>query len=383
VVRWFPVVACAISMIAGGVLSAAPARACGGGVATREVDGSVANAQRIVVSIHDGVTDVITQIGVPVTTADYGALLPVPSEPTLDPEPVPNSDLEALDRTTTPSIVVQGSDSVGGEGSGCACGSEEAAGVKSAGGHGDSSVDVSSPVEIGPVTAVVLSAPDGASVRAWLDDNGFAIPTEHEALVDEYSGTGRYFIAIKRSESAATGVPTSVGVHFTLNEEHGELPLRFARLGAASQVTFTVIVAAPDFTIPAAPFVVRTLDDLSAPLLRQSYARAVAEASIRDGELGFVVEGGWIGADLRSVGSLSTLLALGNSRVTRVTTILPRSELTTDAHFTDTIVGDLPPQSRLLSSTVPLGPSSAAALVLAFLLRRPRTRRFVEPTKSA
>ena len=74
------------------------ARACGGGVVTRMQSGTIgANAQRILISVHGGTTDVITQIGVPATTADYGVLIPVPSAPTLDPSPVASADIDVLD----------------------------------------------------------------------------------------------------------------------------------------------------------------------------------------------------------------------------------------------------------------------------------------------
>ena len=95
---------------------------------------------------------------------------------------------------------------------------------------------VSEPVAIGPVTAVTLTADTGDAVNAWLADNGFVIPAADQALVADYAGPGRYFIAIRRSDTAATQVPSSVGVHFTLAGDQRALPMRFARLGAAPTV---------------------------------------------------------------------------------------------------------------------------------------------------
>ena len=76
--------------------AARAAHACGGGVVTIPSGTIAADAQRILISVHGGVTDVITQIGVPETTANYGVLIPVPGEPTLDAKPVPSSELETL-----------------------------------------------------------------------------------------------------------------------------------------------------------------------------------------------------------------------------------------------------------------------------------------------
>jgi hypothetical protein len=378
---YLAVVGALLASVAIGV--ARPARACGGGVVTREVAGTVGNAQRIVVSIHAGVTDVVTQIGVPETTEDYGALLPVPAEPTLDPNPVPASELDALDRATRPRIYLSSGGGGSAEESGCLCGLEEAAGEGSKSSRGgDASVNVSSPVDIGPVTAVVLSAEDGGAVTTWLGDNGFAIPVGDQALVDEYAGPGRYFIALKRNDSAATGAPTSIGVHFTLPMEHGELPLRFARLGAASEVTFTVFVAASETMVPAAPFAIRTLDELDVALLRSSYAHAVAEASTRDGGLGFVIEGTWPASELESnVGSLSNLLSLQGLRLARLTTILPDEVLTTDAHFTETYA-ETPPRDRSVYSSLGFGRAGVAVVGLVFLSRRPRSRRLAQRARS-
>ena len=94
-------------------------------------------------------------------------------------------------------------------------------------------MQVSQPVTIGPVTAVTLTADTGDAINAWLGDNGFVIPAASQSIVDAYAGPGRYFIAIRRSDTAATGGPTSVGLHFTLGGDERGLPLRFARLGAA------------------------------------------------------------------------------------------------------------------------------------------------------
>jgi hypothetical protein len=357
------------------------ARACGGGVVTTttEKEGTVANAQRIVVSIHDRITEVITQIGVPETGADYAALLPVPNEPTLDPQPVPASELDALDEATKPRVFVTKyeSEGDGGGGIGCFCAGSD---VAKSGGDAPlrGGVEVSHPVEIGPVTAVVLTATDGSAVTAWLAANGFVIPASHQALVDEYTGAGRYFVAIKRNESVATGGATSIGVHFTLPVEHGELPLRFARLGAASKVTFTVFVSADRTAAPAAPFVTRTLNDLDGALIRdESYASAVAEASTRKGSLGFVIEGSFTPLDLAGrVGShVGALLGAGNRQIARLTTILPNDALTADAHFTTTFTNTVPRERYLTSAFDPSRPSALAAC-LAFLLRRPRRRSY-------
>ena len=47
---------------------------------------------------------------------------------------------------------------------------------------------------------------------------------ERPPVVDAYAGPGRYFIAIRRNDTAATGGATSVGVHFTLAGRRARSP---------------------------------------------------------------------------------------------------------------------------------------------------------------
>jgi hypothetical protein len=358
------VVSCAFGLVR-------PAKACGGGVVTTtELDTSVGATQRVVMGVHDGVTDIVVQIGVPETTADYGALLPEPYEPTLDPNPVSASELDALDEQTAPQVFETDAGDDGGIGCPCVMGSME----------GDAKgtprdVDVSQPTDIGPVTAVVITATDGAALRAWLGDNGFKIPAKHDALIDEYSGPARYFIALKRNQAAATGGPTSIGVHFTLPVAHAELPLRFARLGAASKVTFTVFIAAPETLVPAPPFETTTLAGLDGLTLRLfGYAAAVEAVSARNGGHGFVLEGSYRLSELDArLGALGRLLGGGDPTISRLTTITTKSSLDTDAHFTEAFTDDVP-RERFLSNKLDVSKASAVMLVLALLARRPRRR---------
>lgn len=107
-----------VLLITGASFMAVPvARACGGGVVAPQAATIGADAQRIILAVHDGVTDVITQLGVSRTTADYGVLIPVPSQPTLDAKPVASADLDVVFNGTAPSIGI----SVPDDGPSCGC----------------------------------------------------------------------------------------------------------------------------------------------------------------------------------------------------------------------------------------------------------------------
>jgi uncharacterized protein DUF2330 len=360
----------------GSVLTAVRAsRACGGGVVTTTQAGTIgADAQRIFISVHGGMTDVITQIGVPATTADYGVLIPVPSEPTLDPTPVASAEIDTLDSWTTPSIMIRTSD---GDGGGChiGCGSGAS---KGGGSSVDGGAQVSMPVTIGPVTAVTLTADTGDAINAWLAQNGFAIPAADQSLVGLYAGPGRYFIAIRRSDTAATGGATSVGVHFTLAGDERGLPLRFARLGAGERVGFTVFVVADEVVGPAPPFTALTLHDLDPGILKANgYEAAVLDAVAGNSFHAFVIEGSWISADLSrlQIPSLRPFIPSG-ARLTRLSTLLPSIGLDADVVFDQPFTGPVPHQIYVQRTGAreenPQLAFGAALLAFAALARRRR-----------
>jgi hypothetical protein len=325
-----------------------------------------ADAQRIFLSVRGGNTDVVTQVRVPDTTADYGVLIPVPAAPTLDPVPVSMNDLDSLERKTAPTIYIDA-----GDADGPSCGCPVAGGSSNKSGNLDS-VQVSTPIAIGPVTAVSITADSGDAINTWLTQNGFAIAPADRPIVDAHSGTGRYFIALRRNDSAATGGATSVGVHFSLAGDQRVLPLGFARLGAASTVAFTVVVAADDVVGPAAPFEALTLDALDAGTLRSAgYASAVA-VSAHAGRA-FVLEGSWTAATIAAdIGGRIGGLIGPTGHVTRLSTILPASGLTGDVVFNEP--HEAVKRVRSVEVLVPRAPFALCALGLFFVRRRSRVR---------
>ncbi|MET0593080.1 MAG: DUF2330 domain-containing protein, partial [Polyangiaceae bacterium] len=189
--------ACRLGIVSGaGLCSSIPsASACGGG-GVMSTSGVVMGSQRILMSARaNGTTDMVVQVTVPQTTADYGVLIPVPSEPTLDSRPVSSQELDSLDRNTAPHIE---SPSDGSSGVGCGCASVAADG-------GKGGVIVRDSVNIGPVVAVSLTGDNADAVGAWLTEHGFQLPSSDNETLARYVSAGSYFIAIRRSDSAAAG----------------------------------------------------------------------------------------------------------------------------------------------------------------------------------
>lgn len=372
------------------VLGAHSGAACGGGGVTYSSgSGVVADSQRIVLALHDAetdhpTTDIVAQVGVPAAGEPYGVLIPVPVEPTIDPEPVPLSDLEELDRATAPKLTFETPYASDDEGSGCGCGStkgddDSAGGSTQTSGH----VDVSVPVNLGPATVVVLAADDPGALTAWLDENGFAIPAEQQGIVDPYVASGHRFIALKRSDDAPPEGPSSIGLHYTLPGDHRQLSLAFARLGAAPSVAVTVFVAAPAHVTPDDGFTTLDLDDLDATLLRQSYSKAVANAVSNAGSHAFVLES-TKGNPLGSFSpAFSALLGVNRSPgnvTTRATTIVAATALDTDVRFdgpSHPVSGERTVYAHATSAPLRRGASVGlvALLVAGRALRRRTLRR--------
>jgi len=350
-------------------LRSAPAWACGGGgVASRL--GVTTNAQRVFMSVRaSGRTEIVAQITVPQTTADYGVLIPVPDQPTLDSEPVSAADMNMLDTLTTPVISSQ----THSGGSGCGCMGAGAA-VDGKGGPSKRGVTASDQVMIGPVVAVSLTGDSGEAVRAWLADNGFSLPESDATTLDRYVGAGKYFIAIRRGERAVSGGPTSIGIHYSMAGDHRMLSLGFTRIGAAPQLAITLFLAAPQTIGPSDPFKALTLDELDATTQRlDDYSLAVETAVAARDSKAFVLESATPSSTIASsIPSLSRFID-GNATITRATTVVSRERISDDVVFGTPFAGAVPSQRRVSLEAEHVryaGMGSLPLLLMASALRR-------------
>lgn len=334
------------------ILVAAPreraAHACGAGAVTRA--GSVGvDAQRIFLSVRGGKTEIVVQLIVPRSPSDYGALIPLPAQPTIDAPPVAAAELDALDRATQVEIP----DPSDSGGRGCGCGS-----AADAAGPGGRGVLVET-VEIGPVSAASLRADDSAAVNTWLADSGYVLPAGGRALVEAYAGPGRFFVAVKRS-GAITDTADSLGLHLSLDGDHRGLPLRFTRLGAASRIAFTVFVVAAQAAGPSAPYTTFGVDALDPADAFASYADAVADAVAARGALG---------------ARLATLVEAGHI-LTRYSTVLDAAAISDDADFHGAAPANVARgASSLVVAQHVAGASGLFVLIAAVALARRRTQR--------
>jgi hypothetical protein len=332
--------------------------------------GVVMGAQRVIMSVRaGGTTDMIVQVTVPWTTGDYGVLIPVPSEPTLDNQPVSSAELDALARATAPRIEIHESSS----GMGCGCGEVTSAGAPRGG------VFVSESVNIGPVVAVSLTGDNADAVRAWLTEHKFLLPSGDAETLTRYVSTGSYFIAIRRSETAATGGPTSVGIHYTLQGDHRKLSLGFTKIGAPTILGFTLFIAAPQATGPSAPFAALTLNDLDATRLRSDdYVGAVEAAVASRSSKAFVLEGTTLQSNVASYAPRIAQFMDDGAVITRATTVVGRAQLSDDVAFAAPFSGNIPNMRQVSLSPLRARYASLSALGILFVahvLRRRGRRR--------
>ena len=100
---------------------------------------------------------------------------------------------------------------------------------------GASPVAVLSHQTVGLFDTAVLDARDGASLRAWLDANGFRAPEGIEAVADDYARAGWVFVASKiRRDTEDATVRRIHPLAFTFATARAVYPMRLTGLGGES-----------------------------------------------------------------------------------------------------------------------------------------------------
>jgi hypothetical protein len=320
-----------------------------------------AGAQRILIATRDEVTEVVVEMTVPRTTADYGVLIPVPARPTLDPSPVDSGEIDQVDQATRPQIF---DDSASG-GGGIGCGS-----ASDRGGLNGLGVDVIEKVNIGPLEVVVLTASAASDLTQWLSSNGFRIPTGKEQVLTRYTGIGNYFIAARRDDRAAAGSPSRIGVHFTLPGTQLTIPLPAVQLGGGGALGITLFVAAEDGVGSMTPYAPLTLNDLDGALLTSDYRGAVQAAVASRNGLAFVVEGIYPNGASSILPDRLASFASPGATLTRMSTVAEPAAFTADLTVAVAGAPAEAPSSRTVGGPAESGCRAARgqASSLAYLL---------------
>lgn len=175
------------------------ARACGCFAPPDPSVPIVQAGERILFAMEDGVVTAHIQVQYSGPAEEFGWILPMPSVPTME---LGTDELFAqLIAQTQPKYILNG------EFQGM-CGVNRGGGAgpanDSAGESGDGSPLVLRET-VGPYEYAVLKGDSKAEMLAWLNDNGFFVPTGTEDVVDPYIYPGAYFLALKLRKGEDTG----------------------------------------------------------------------------------------------------------------------------------------------------------------------------------
>ncbi|MFZ5480513.1 MAG: DUF2330 domain-containing protein [Myxococcota bacterium] len=173
--------------------------------------------------------------------AEFGLLLPVPQVLTAENVKTVDPQLFArLDEFSTPRQVAYTCDDVVTEGHdegslGCMFAqdyaleaSRDAAGAYDSG----STVVIESEFSVAGYDIVVLSAEEADGLTAWLDDNGYSVPSGGEAVLQEYISGGSYFLAAKVSLELTGESAWLPPLQFTYESDVLGLPIRIGTISA-------------------------------------------------------------------------------------------------------------------------------------------------------
>jgi hypothetical protein len=308
------------------------ARACAGGFSTAESDVG-ADAQIALYALKASTTELVVLVNVPSAENDFGMVMPVPAGTTLSSTPVDADGLATLEQETRPRITVYEGEADGGGIPGCLT---PRSGNDLGDAEGADGVTVSTPVDIGPLTAVVITGDTGNAIADWLTANSFLVPAGAQDIVDGYVNAGSHLVAFKRNDTA-TSEAVSLGVHMTIPGDHRGFALRMVSIGAPEEVAITLFVAHASENIgPAAPFSANDLTALDGQAIVDDGYRAAVRAYVdaNDGRA-FIHE---------SSRSFDTYDAFGlagivddGSVLTRLTTVMARADMTEDLALTEVI----------------------------------------------
>jgi hypothetical protein len=157
---------------------------------------------------------------------------------------------EALDTVSTiqvsaPQLNCGGGGGGSSRGFECGCGAMSASGNAVPASRGSivpPSVIVEHEGTVGPYQTVTLRSTDPGALRAYLDSNGYDIPTDVAPIIDAYVAEGSDFIALKLRPGV--GVREMTPVRVVTPGASPRLPLRMVAAGTGDHVAITLFVIA-------------------------------------------------------------------------------------------------------------------------------------------
>ncbi len=161
-------------------------------------------------------------------------------------------------------------------------------------------VNVEAEFEVGEYEIVILSAEDSSGLLNWLQENGYAVGTEAEQLLQEYIDGGSYFFAAKVDLTENLGQTTLSPLQFGYDSDVFSLPIRLGTVNSPGEQDLIVYALTDweDGRLGIANYDERKLSDNECMLPADDdfdtwYADKVAEAFEGDDDAGWLFEYGW------------------------------------------------------------------------------------------
>ncbi len=213
------------------------AHACGGCFAPPQAV-QVVTDHRMVLSISAQRTTLWDQFGYTGRPEDFSWILPIRYTERTNISLASNDFMTAADTLTAPLLQPP----TPPRPPFCGDQSPSAGGVADSGASADAGVVVLREEVVGPYAVSILRGTDPMAIRTWLRDNGYAVPTAIEPVIDFYTGLNMDYIALRLRPGE--GIDRMSPVRVTLEGNVPRLPLRMIAAGVADKVGLSLIVLA-------------------------------------------------------------------------------------------------------------------------------------------
>ena len=227
-------------------LSASPAAQACGGFFCSQAQPVIQNSERIVFSVDGDQIETHVQIFYEGPSEQFSWIVPVPSEP--DTFLSTDSLFDTLAFQTGPTFQINRIDEGNcRDGGGIFRGGDASlAAPESADTVGG--VEVISLKQVGPYDTAVLLANNSGELMSWLEENGYDLADDMEALLDPYISENAHFLALKLSKNKDTGDIAPIGFRYTADK--AQIPIQLTAVAAAPDMRLETYVFADHRAVP-------------------------------------------------------------------------------------------------------------------------------------
>lgn len=229
----------AAAMVVGALVGhAEPAEACGGAFFPARSESVGVTGHQMAIAISRNETIVWDRLETRGDVQELAWVIPIKEGTRL--ELASESFFTTLANATAPTVTEPAKSSGGGGGGGgCMGGAATEGAALGAPNQGGGGVEVLGRENVGPYETARLRASAPGALRAWLTENGFAIPKEIEPTLDAYTREGFDFLALKVRPGARGLQP----LRLVVPGADPTLPLRMSRAGVGvfADLTFYVL----------------------------------------------------------------------------------------------------------------------------------------------